>query len=45
MKRTPSLLGALYACERCDADDPTEDVKRWLGGELAPTASENAADQ
>jgi hypothetical protein len=39
------MLGALYNCERCDADDPLDDVKRWLGGELAPPASGNAAEE
>jgi hypothetical protein len=45
MKRTPSLLGAFHICDRCDADDPIEDIKRWLGDELAQPASGNAADQ
>jgi hypothetical protein len=45
MKRSPSMFGALYTCERCDADDPLDDVKRWLGGELAPPASGNGADR
>jgi hypothetical protein len=45
MQRTPSLLGALYMCDRCDAEDPIDDVKRWLGGELKPPAPASAADQ
>jgi hypothetical protein len=39
LKRTPGLLGALYSCERCDADDPIEGTaKNWLDGELRPPA-------
>jgi hypothetical protein len=45
MKRTPSMLGAVYTCAHCDADDPLDDVKRWLGSELTPPASGNAADR
>jgi hypothetical protein len=33
MKRTPSLLGALYPRERCDADDPIEVAKPWVDRE------------
>jgi hypothetical protein len=33
------MFGAVYTCERCDADDPIEDIKRWLGGELEPPAA------
>jgi hypothetical protein len=39
------MLGAVYTCARCDADDPLDDVKRWLGSELTPPASGNAADR
>jgi hypothetical protein len=28
-----------------DDDDPLDDVKRWLGSELTPPASGNAADR
>jgi hypothetical protein len=45
MQRSASLLGALYMCDRCDAEDPIDDVKRWLGGELKPPAPASAADQ
>lgn len=38
------MLGAVYTCERCDADDPLDDVERWLGGELAPPSG-NEADR
>jgi hypothetical protein len=36
MQRTPSLLGALYTCDQCDADDPIEDAKKWVDSELRP---------
>jgi hypothetical protein len=36
MKREPSLLGALYICERCDGDDPLEAAKPWVESELQP---------
>jgi hypothetical protein len=39
MKRTPSLLGALYTCDRCDADDPIEgSARKWVESELQPPA-------
>jgi hypothetical protein len=39
LKRTPSLLGALYTCDRCDADDPIEgSAKKWVESELRPPA-------
>jgi hypothetical protein len=39
MKRTPSLLGALYTCDRCDAHDPIEgSARKWVESELRPLA-------
>jgi hypothetical protein len=34
MKRQPSMLGALYVCERCDSADPMDAAAPWLKGEL-----------
>jgi hypothetical protein len=34
LKRQSTPLGTLYACEKCDADDPMKASENWLSGEL-----------
>jgi hypothetical protein len=38
MKRQSTMIGAVYACSKCDADDPLKspEVARLLTGELRP---------
>ena len=36
MKRQPSMVVALYACEKCDAGDPLKTADQWTKGELKP---------
>jgi hypothetical protein len=36
MKRQASLGGLIYACEKCDADDPMKAAEAWTRGELKP---------
>jgi hypothetical protein len=45
LKRSPSLLGALFTCDRCDADDPLEGAQRWINSELRGPRSPNNADR
>jgi hypothetical protein len=44
MRRAPSLFGTLYTCDRCDGDDPIEDGRRWIDGELGATQPPGPAE-
>jgi hypothetical protein len=34
MKRQTTPAGVIFACEKCDADDPMKAADRWTKGEL-----------
>jgi hypothetical protein len=38
MRRLPTLIGSVYACPKCDTDDPMKspEVAKLLASELCP---------
>jgi hypothetical protein len=36
LKRQPTPAGTIFACEKCDADDPVKAADNWIKGELKP---------
>jgi hypothetical protein len=36
MRRQPTMVGAYYECECCEAGDPIETADPWLNSELRP---------
>jgi ribosomal protein L40E len=36
MKRLPTMVGTLYVCEKCDAEDPMKAADKWTKSELRP---------
>lgn len=36
LKRQPTAVGTIFACEKCDADDPIKAADKWIKGELRP---------
>jgi hypothetical protein len=36
LKRQPTLVGTIFTCEKCDADDPVKAADNWIKGELKP---------
>jgi hypothetical protein len=39
MRRVSTLIGSVYACEKCEGDDPIKSptIAKLLEGELRPT--------
>jgi hypothetical protein len=36
LKRLPTMVGTVYVCAKCDADDPAKAAEKWIKGELRP---------
>jgi hypothetical protein len=34
LKRQPTSAGTIFACAKCDADDPMKAAHNWIKGEL-----------
>jgi hypothetical protein len=43
--REPSLLGAVYVCERCDRGEARDSTDPWVDGELKPLADGERTDR